>query len=364
MAVGMVASAALVTASPAATASKARAAQAPAARWRVATTFTKNFPIVTAAAPVAGNDVWVMGTGSARPGGRSFPIGRHWNGRSWVNVRFPSAASSSGISCAGDSSAANIWAFAGSAEWANGPGEAGALRLEHGKWVQVHKFPAADYITNCLVVGPSEVWVFGDSHVGPGIGTWHLHGRSWTQTSTGLYALEGASAIRPDDVWGLGEDGFLRPVVARWNGRSWVRNRQLAAALGKTPPGGVGITALSDHSVWLGLVKGGASSRSLEVLKWNGRHWRKVGPSSPGFYLPFAVHGKGGWWADTAEWLPHGSVLHRVHDRWVKVPVRTAGCAQPPIEIFPVGGSATILGLQFCGQGSVRENVLAYGRLP
>jgi len=360
----MVACAALVTASPAAPAGAARVAHGAAARWRVATTFAKNFPIVTAVAAAAGNDIWVMGTGSARPGGRSFPIGRHWNGRSWVNVGFPSAASSSGISCAGDSSAGNIWAFAGNAEWANMPGEAGALRLEHGKWVQVHKFPAADYITNCLVVGRSELWVFGDSHVGPGIGTWHLHGRSWTQANTGVYAVDGASAIRPDDVWGLGEDGFLRPVVARWNGHSWVRNRQLAPVLGKAPPGGVGITALSDDSVWLGLLKVSASHPSLEVLKWNGRHWRRVRPSNPGFYLPFAVHGKGGWWADTARLLPQGSVLHRVHDRWVKVPVRTAGCARAPIELVPVGGSATILGLQFCGTRSLRVNVLAYGRLP
>jgi len=357
-----VASAALVTASPAVHASSVHAGRAAASGWRVATTFTRDFPIVSAIAAPAGNDIWAMGTGSARPGGSSFPIGRHWNGRSWVNARFPKATSRSGISCAGASSASNVWAFAGNAEWANSPGSAGALRLQHGRWGQVHKFPAA-YVTNCLVVGRSEVWVFGDGHVGPGVGTWHLHGRSWTQVTTDGYLLDAASAIRPDDVWGLGEDGFLHPVVARWNGHSWIRNRQLARVLGKTPPSGAGITALSDHSVWLGLVKFSAGHRDLMVLHWNGRNWRKVGRSSPSFYLPFAVHGNGGWWADTATLLLHGSVLHRIHDRWVKVPVLTAGCSQPPIELFPVRGSTTILGLQICGTRSPHTNVLAYGPL-
>lgn len=355
--------AALIAASPAAPARQVPAIRAAASGWRVATTFTRHFPFVSAFAAPAGNDIWVMGTGSARPGGPSFPIGRHWNGRSWVNVRFPKAASTSGISCAGASSTSNVWAFAGSAEWANAPGEAGALRLERGQWVQVHRFPTA-YVTNCLVVGRSEVWVFGDGHVGAGIGTWHLHGRSWTHVITGQYLLDAGSAIRPDDVWGLGEDGFLRPVVSRWNGHSWVRNRKLAGVLGKNPPSIAGITAISDHDVWLGLVKGGGSHPSLVALNWNGRHWRTVASSSPGFYLPFAVHGKGGWWADTARLLPHGSILHRVHDRWVKVPFRTAGCARLPIELIPVGGSTTILGLQICGTTSSRINVLAYGRLP
>jgi hypothetical protein len=149
-----VAGAALITASPALSASPA--VQAPSASWRVATTFTRDFPIVSALAAPSGNDIWAMGTGSARPGGFSFPIGRHWNGRSWVKARFPQAASRSGISCAGISSASNVWAFAGNGEWANSPGEAGALRLEHGRWVQAHQFPTA-CVTNCLVVGRSEV---------------------------------------------------------------------------------------------------------------------------------------------------------------------------------------------------------------
>lgn len=352
--------AAVVSAVPA---GQVRAAWATAPGWRVATTFTRDFPLVSALAAPAGNDIWAMGTGSARPGGSSFPIGRHWNGRSWVKARFPQAASRSGISCAGASSASNVWSFPGNAEWANGPGEAGALRLERGRWVQVHKFPTADYVTNCLVVGRSEVWVFGDAHVGPGIGTWHLHGRIWTQVVTKGYALDVASAISPDNVWGLGEDGFLRSVVARWNGHSWVRNKQADTIMSKNQLGAAGITALSAGDVWLGLVKDGGSHRSLVVLNWNGRKWRKVGPSNPDFYLPFAVHGKGGWWADTVRLLPHGTILHRVHDRWVKVPAHIAGCPQPT-ELVPVRGSTAILGLQICDTGSPRINVLVYGRLP
>ena len=349
----------------AAVAGPVRAAALAPVRWRIVTTFSGHFPAARAVAAPSAADLWVMGVGALRPGGRGFPIGRHWNGRSWSPVTFPKAIRTTGIGCAGASAPSNVWAFAGADEFGNGASAAGALRLKQGRWVIVKMFPPG-LVSGCLVIGPSEVWVFGDSHVAPGTGTWHLHGRTWTHLRTAGMALARASAVGPDDVWGLGEDDFGHARVARWNGTSWVSDARVTRGLPRPLPltfGAGGITAISAGDVWLGLPAGRFPGTRIVVFHWNGSRWRKVSSSSPGFYLPFAVHSRSGWWADTA-FLPHGSVLHRVAGRWVKVPVRIAGCPQLPFQLAPVRRSPAVLGLQGCLTPAQTANVLAHGPLP
>lgn len=262
------------------------------------------------------------------------------------------------------------WAFAGTSVSGNSAAAAGALRLENGRWKLVKAF-SPGIVTGCLVLSPTEVWVFGDAHVAPGTGTWHLHGHTWTHLAYQKYALDGASAISQNDVWGGGETGFGVPVVARWNGRAWVRNTPLAKALPTAQGLSIeGITAISDHDVWLRVLvththpKPGNTNL---VLHWNGHAWLKVGPANPGYYLPGAVpDGHGGWWSyPSTNPYVHlaGAVRHEVSGHWVKVPVRIAGCpGSLPYLLTRVGGSATMLGLQLCpaASGSV-THVLAYG---
>jgi hypothetical protein len=126
-------------------------------------------------------------------------------------VSFPKAISTTGIGCAGASSARNVWAFAGTSSVGSGATAAGALRLVSGRWKLVKSF--AGIVTGCLVEGPTEVWVFGDAHVARGTGTWHLHGHTWTHLPFKGFVLSGASAIGANDVWGDGETGFSAPVV-------------------------------------------------------------------------------------------------------------------------------------------------------
>src|SRR5262249_8329302 len=122
------------------------------------------------------HSIWARGTvrvsGDAEKG---FPFGLLWNGRRWSRVSFPKAISKTGIGCAGASSARNVWAFAGTSSAGSGAAAAGALRLVRGRWKLVKTFPPG-IVTSCLVVDSSDVWVFGDAHVAPGTGTWHLHG--------------------------------------------------------------------------------------------------------------------------------------------------------------------------------------------
>ena len=326
--------------------------------WRVVASARSTF--LSGLVAPSRQSIWALGTGSAKGNpGRGFPFGLHWNGRSWSKVSFPTAISTTGIGCAGASSAQNVWAFAGTSSAGGFANAAGALRLVRGRWKLVKTFPAG-IVTGCLVLGPTELWVFGDAHVAPGTGTWHLRGHTWTHLPFKGFVIASASAIGKNDVWGGGETAFSVPVVARWNGRSWVRNKQLTGALPRVTAGELsilGITAISDKSVWLRVLvvhmNGSKRTDSFLVLHWTGRAWHKVGPSSVGYYLPGAVRGgDGSWWSylpvDPFGPVPSG-VRHLVNGRWVKVPVKIAGClAERPYLLAPAGASSTMLGLQFC----------------
>jgi hypothetical protein len=319
------------------------------------------------------HSIWALGTGmvTAHPE-KGFPFGLHWNGRSWSKVSFPLAIRKTGIGCAAATSARDVWAFAGTSSAGGSAAAAGALRLVSGHWKLVKTFPPG-IVTGCLVVDSTDVWVFGDAHVAPGTGTWHLRGHTWTHLTNLRFALASASAIGKNDIWGEGETPFAHPVVARWNGRSWLRNTKLAASL-PTPSqtvelGNDGITAISDKNVWLRVLvsrfSGNTRTDSFIVLHWTGSAWHRIGPSNAGYFLPGAVRGGDGTWWSHLPVDPFGSVpsgvRHRVNGHWVKVPVRINGClAEQPYLLAPAGTSATMLGLQFC---SGSTHVLARGSI-
>ena len=356
-------------------AAAATAGASSAAAWHVVTS-TKSAFLTTLTAPSAAN-IWALGTGAV-PGNPSegVPFGLHWNGSTWARASFPPAVGKTGIGCAGASAPDNVWAFSGTSSLGNNAAAAGALRLANGQWQLVKAFPAG-IVSGCLVMSPTDVWVFGDAHVAPGVGLWHLKGTTWTNITGLPYALADASAISVNDIWAEGDNSFAFPVVARWNGSSWIRNTALTKAL-PTPSSSLelffdGITAISDSNVWLRVMvnkfSGGVRSDSLIVLHWNGSSWLKASESDPGYFLPGAVRdGRGGWWsvipADSFGHLPSG-VWHKVSGHWVKVPVTIAACPSAvPYLLKPVAGSATMLGLQVCpGKSATATNVLADGSL-
>ena len=342
--------------------------------WRVvASTRTIFIPEVVA---TSRHSAWALGGGFSLAQPQSdFPAALHWNGHTWSKVgpaSFPKAIRSTGFGCAGASSAANVWAFAGTTNSGGFADAAGALRLEAGRWKLVKRFPAG-IVTGCLVESPTEIWVFGDAHVAPGVGTWHLHGRTWERVISGNYALDSASALSADDVWAEGDDGFLNPVVAHWNGRAWARNTKLARMLPKTSANLElflsGITALRRNDVWFRVEvdrnPAGHPTFSAIVLHWNGRVWHRASPTEFGYYLPGAVRdGHGGWWADVFVNSSKRLVLHSVGDRWFRVPVSVHGCPAGQLyRLAPVPGATSVLGLQTCPAKSAPPviNVLLHG---
>ena len=345
-------------------------------RWRVVAS-TRTIA-VSALFATSRTNAWLLGGGFTLAQPQSdFPAGLHWNGHSWSKVTdFPKAINKTGIACAGASSRNNAWAFAGTTNSGNAAAAAGALRLEGGRWKLVKRFPAG-LVTGCLVESSSEIWVFGDAHVAPGVGTWHLHGRTWTQVNNRKYALDGASAVSTSDVWAEGDDFFFNPVVAHWNGRAWVRNTQLTRALPKVPSSAEiflgGINATGRNNVWFRVFvvrnPAGKPTVTTVVVHWNGRAWRRVRPTDFGYYLPGAVRdGHGGWWAVVIvnPGTPHSysRVLHAVRGRWFVVPVSIRGCKPGTVfRLAPVPGSTSVLGLQECSVGppSAVINVILHG---
>jgi len=335
----------------------------------------------TVIAPTA-TSAWAFGWGAHPPSGPIFPIGRHWNGRRWSRVQFPSGVKNSGMSCARGSSPTNLWAFSGAgASGGNPPSTVSALRLRAGHWVVVKDF-AGSYVTGCNVLGTTNVWVFGGevAGLGPAIGTWHLRGSRWTQIKTGNLVLFNASAVSATDIWAAGADishgPRNQPVVARWDGSSWHEITSIGAALPRpsstTFVGLDSINAMSARNVWVLASVFRRPALSFLVVHWNGHTWSRVRPGSPGYYLPTAVRdGHGGWWSPPyLPGLPVRYLLHRAHGRWIRfaLPARLLffpGSVTPFLSIthVPHTNAMLLAGTQIQPSGTAGV-ILAFGRLP
>jgi hypothetical protein len=325
-------------------------------------------------APTAGS-AWAFGW-IGRRNGLIAPVARHWNGRRWTTVTLPTGIGDSGMACAGASSPENVWAFSGAgASLGNPPATAAAMRLQHGRWVLHKSFPGS-YVTGCNVLSAGNVWVFGGSvaGLGPGVGTWHLTRSGWTRVKIRNLTLFNASALSANDIWATGSDitnhGLrITPMVARWNGRAWVQQRSISAALprptSQTQVGIEAIKALSAKNVWAQAFLGrNGTVTGVVVVHWNGRGWHRVRPASPGYHLPNAVpDGHGGWWAPPFIQNPSAPyLLHETNGRWTRFRLPTrGGDILGSFSLAHVPHTGTMLA---AGGDSTGGVILARGRLP
>jgi hypothetical protein len=99
-------------------------------------------------------------------------------------------------------------------------------------------------------------------------------------------ALNGVVAVSARLAWAVGIEGFSsngatpgRPVIERWNGRSWSVT-QLPSAW---PGGFAAVTASSASDAWaLGQEQSGTREH---LLHWNGRRWAEIAfPGTPGTF--------------------------------------------------------------------------------
>jgi hypothetical protein len=360
--------------------SAAAALRATTPHWRVVaqTPATSYLDSVVAPGPAT---AWALGFGGngITP---SFPVGRHWNGRRWLVVRWPAGLNDNGISCAGASSGSNVWAFTGAGgHKGNGPPNAAALRLLSGRWVVSKVLSSAPDtgITGCNVIGPADVWVFGGAFAGAAgpAGTWHLTRAGWKQLDTGNVHLFDASVLSAKDIWAAGGEYApvprVEPIVARWNGSSWRVIRSVGSVLPLPTNSRLvytdAVKAISPTSVWVQAISTNFATTNVFVAHWNGVRWSRVKPGNPGYYLPTAVSdGHGGWWS--APYLTTGPVrylLHRVSSQWTRVPLPAADPLAPwSVKVIHVPHSRAMLAVgavEKLGQPHVGV-VLAFGTLP
>jgi hypothetical protein len=137
-----------------------------APRWRIITTIPGE---LTALAAPSQREVWAFGDDGKA--GAGVPIALRRSGSHWIRTPIPRGLTG-GFACAASSSPREVWAFTG---WGldQFPGTAAALRLTGGRWVVsgrfgVGQFKGIGFVTDCLVLGSRDAWVFGDTAVGLG----------------------------------------------------------------------------------------------------------------------------------------------------------------------------------------------------
>jgi len=368
------AASASVAANPAASSAKA------SAHWRIVA--RANDALTTIVAPAAGS-AWALGEKAGGTFG-SLPAGVRWNGHRWSPVSFPKAVQS-GIACSGASSPRNVWALAGLSLDGGSASYAGALRLSGAKWVVKKAFTPAGLVSGCTVLSPTNIWVYGLTHVAPGLGTWRLKGTTWRATTTGHFYLISASKVSARDIWAMAADQVgNNDVIAHFNGSSWSADSAFAAALpaqSSTLTWSVSaINAVRAGDVWVaGQILRETSPDtwvpSPYVLHLAGGKWHTVARSNAGYYLPGAVSdGHGGWWSQgtglefgfgAASAKPY--LLHESGGRWSRVSIAVPkGYQMQIMDVVHVPGSHAMLAVAslYNGSPTLRSVVLAYGQLP
>ena len=318
------------------TAMSARASQAATAHWRVSFVAKSDVSDFTDIAAVSARDVWAVG--SVTPPGPQArrPIVRRWNGKSWRAVALPSKFSHAQLFAVAASSPTDVWVFG---QWRNSSGLDGhafALRWT-GRWSVVGFFPTFNLISDAVVFGPKNAWVFG------GTGVRHFDGHRWT-TFKLPYSLDRASALSPNDIWAVGADNSTgAPVLARCHNGQWAL-RQLPTIQSSSPgPVLTDVLARSDQDVWVtgGTVTGQGGLRPLS-LHWHSGSWTQPAVHGTDHLGRVIADGKGGLWAAFSGPFDASALEHFVSGSWhtVKLPVVT-GKATSAFALALVPRSAT-----------------------
>jgi hypothetical protein len=330
-------------------------AQAAATSWSVALTKhygpATNYSAYMAVAAPGADDAWAFGTtngaGEPAPG---TPVADHWNGTKWSSSPLPSGLSST-IVAASAVSASSVWAVT----------EVGGdiLHWNGGKWSVAEDAPGTDLLfTGITAVSNSDVWAFGSSSVGPGLGTWHYNGHTWTQVNGSAVGLVSASAVSAKDIWAIGStsEGPAGGLLKHYNGTSW--KTATAAALSDLQFGG--IVALSSSNVWATAEN---DSGEALLVHYDGSQWASVTVPYSGIGLnSFAPDGQGGFWLDgydttsSKTWVLHYSAA----GTWSRTTLATGSMG--PLALVP--GTTSLWGVGSVPTSTPASNarVWAYGQ--
>ena len=290
------------------------------------------------------NNVWELG-GSDLSGGNGtlqVPIIVQWRGaKGWTGNAAPSGVTGY-VKAASADSASDIWAVTFET--------ATVLHFNGTRWSVATRLPnpSGGILTDVTAISPKNVWVFGNSGFGPGLGTWHFDGTTWRHETTAKLGdnIGQASAVNGSDIWGVGASSTApASELDHFNGSGWT---PVTSPL-LTGRSFAGVRAFSAANIW---VTAQASTGQSYLMHF-GNHWSQV--QIPwGYAARSAVtsDGHGGLWFMAA---PAGSqTTYAVHwfpgNGWQRFPFTPragAGLVQIPGTSSVVGA-----GYAFAGQGS------------
>jgi hypothetical protein len=270
-----------------------------------------NYSGYTAVVAPSATSAWAFGStnvgGAPAPG---TPVAEQWNGTIWQSSTLPSGLTSE-IIAASAISPSDIWAVT----------EVGGdvLHWNGTQWSVAEQVPGptGNLLTDVIAFSDSDVWVFGTAGEGPGLGTWHYDGTSWTQVTGRGGGVGFASALSPTDIWGLGSTarGPAGDEIVHYNGSGW--QRVTGTAL--TGLDFSDIMAVSDTDVWATGVVNGISTKQRLVQLSNGVWSRAKIPFTVGNLGWLAQDGHGGIWLEASGGNTKTEILHRsAAGRWTE----------------------------------------------
>ncbi len=240
-------------------------------------------------AAISKNNIWAVGDTFSKAGKEVYqPFIRHFNGSSWQAVTIPHS-SGSAVDWVSASSASNVWV--GGLK-SRSPATSVVYRWNGVRWATI-PIPAITYLQQVVVLGPDNVWAFGDSGT-VAYDIFHWNGSKWQHYLPDNidFIPQDISASAPNNVWvsGFAYSGSKQVVAAyRWNGTAWHTVSMPHPALND---GGPNVTALSPSNVWVGWF----DTTTSHVLHWDGHKWRTVTVPYYADPLDIVPDGKGGYW--------------------------------------------------------------------
>jgi hypothetical protein len=311
-------------------------AQAVSAGWSVVLTRhygpATNYSAYTAAAAASATDAWEFGTtndaGLPAPGA---PVAEHWNGIKWSSSALPAGLGST-IAAASVGPVSNVWAVT----------EVGGdiLHWDGSQWAIADHVPGSGLMfTGITPVSNTDVWAFGSSSAGPGIGTWHFDGTTWTQVTGSAVGLVSASAVSAKNIWAIGStaQGPSGDMLAHYNGTSW--NPVTAPAL--TGLEFYGILAQSRTKVWA--IAGNGQGGAAQLVHFDGSQWTSIKSPYPTATLSyFAPDGQGGFWMDSYHSASKTRVFHyTASGQWSRTTLSSGSMG--PLALVP--GTTSVWGV-------------------
>ncbi len=262
------------------------------------------------------HEAWFFGGTNLARTGR--PVVERWINGGWRRPVLP-AGLTSWIAAASAASAKNVWAVSHLGGY--------VLNWASGTWAQAPGWTARPgrQLTGVTAITKNNVWVFGaSSGTNAGAGTWHYAGGTWARVTGIAGHLYTASDLGAKSIWAIGGIGGSRNAVEHYDGAGW--SQVAAKALRRMRF--TAVLALTPGSVW---VAGRARQHGRlrpKLAHFSGRHWVRI--AVPGRAIPSRISsdGHGGLWVVTnsakGSWVRHRSL----HGRWRSTRIGTSPATQ------------------------------------